>query len=227
MTARFALAASLLAAAFASSAQVHMCKDANGRKIFSDSPCGEKSEIVDVRPATGSTAINPSTSMQYKYYEVSGLTYNEVARDIRSKGPDGGWWGSAATRMAYSITTRPGPDGCIVDTVQSSADSTVRLPQWRNRHEAPVTVQSQVDAAFRSLELHERGHVAISLKGARQLERSVREVPPGKSCGEVAAEADRRAREAIAASEREQRLYDSENNHGIEQWSPYRETRGR
>ena len=202
-------------------AQVHMCTDANGHKVFSDHPCGENSKLIDVRPSTGSTGINPSTSMQTAYYDVAGLTLAELRRDIAKKGPEG-WWGMASTKIGYNVTTKPTAGGCVVDTIKTSADATVRLPRWRNRHEATVDMQQQVDVAFRSLELHERGHVQISLNAARQIERTVREVPPGPTCQAVADEATRRAEAVLASSSREQQLYDSETDHGVNQYSPYR-----
>ena len=214
----------LVAALLASTpavAQVHMCTDANGRKVFSDNPCGENSKLIDVRPSSGGAGINPSTSMQTVYYDVSGVTINEVRRDIARKGPEG-FWGTAATKIAYNVTTKPTPSGCVVDTIKTSADATVRLPRWRNRHEATVETQQQVDVAFRSLDLHERGHVQISLNAARQIERTVREVPPGPTCQAVADEASRRAEAVLASSSREQQLYDSETDHGVNQYSPYR-----
>ena len=202
-------------------AQVHMCTDANGRKVFSDNPCGENSKLIDVRPSTGGAGINPSTSMQTVYYDVSGLTLAELRRDIAKKGPEG-FWGAASTKIAYNVTTKPMPTGCVVDVIKTSADATVRLPRWRNRHDATVDMQQQVDVAFRSLELHERGHVQISLNAARQIERTVREVPPGPTCEAVASEATRRADAVLASSSREQQLYDSETDHGVNQYSPYR-----
>lgn len=202
-------------------AQVHMCVGQDGRKTFSDSPCGDGGKVIDVRPATGGATAYTSTSMSVKHYEIRGATADDLRREIDAKGPEG-FWGTASTRIRYRFTLRPTPEGCAVDKVEVSADSTVRLPQWANRHQGAVPVQDWWDRAYRSLDHHERGHVRISLEGARELERSVRATPPRAACEETQAEAERRGAAMLRETDRLQKAYDRETNHGRDQWSPYR-----
>lgn len=203
-------------------AQMHMCQGKDGRKVFSDVPCGDDAKVIDVRPATGGTAVNPATSYRNEYYDVRGVTTEELRREIASKGPEGRWWGTASTRIGYEVTVKPSKDGCAIDKVRAIADTTVRLPRWVNRHEAPVDVQQRFDGALRSLDLHERGHVAISLEIAKELERTLREIPPAPTCAAIEAEAKRRGQD-LGNRERDRQLaYDRETSHGVNQWSPYR-----
>jgi predicted secreted Zn-dependent protease len=214
-----ALAAALLP--FCAAAQVHMCVGADGRKTFSDSPCGEGGKVIDVRPAAGGATAYTSTSMQVQHYEIRGTSAADLRREIDARGPEG-FWGTASTRIRYRFTLRPAPEGCAVDKVEVTADSTVRLPQWANRHQGAVPVQDWWDRAYRSLDHHERGHVQISLDGARDLERSVRATPPRVSCEETQAEAEKRGEAALRQVNLLQKNYDRETNHGRDQWSPYR-----
>jgi len=215
-----ALAACL--AAVPALAQVHMCKGADGRKVFSDVPCGPDAKVIDVRPSGGGTAVNPAASLRNDYYDIRGTTYADLRREIASKGPEGGWSGSAATRLRFELTWRRAPEGCAIDTARVSADSTVRLPRWANRHEGDRRTQEQWDSALRSLDLHERGHVQISLETARDLERSLRELPAAATCEAIIARANDRAA-ALNARERERQVsYDRDTDHGVNQWSPYK-----
>ena len=198
-----------------------MCVGPDGRKTFSDSPCGEGGKVIDVRPATGGATAYTSTSMSVKHYDIRGVTADELRREIDAKGPEG-FWGTASTRIRYRFTLRPTQEGCAVDKVDVTADSTVRLPQWSNRHEGSVPVQDWWDRAYRSLDHHERGHVRISLDGARELERSVRATPPRPSCEETQADAERRGTAMLRETDRLQKAYDRETNNGRDQWSPYR-----
>ena len=217
---RLAVAAALLAAGPAA-AQMHMCKDASGRKVFSDQPCGDDAKVIDVRPAAGGPTITPSTSIKYEHFDVRGVTFNELMREISRNGPHGGRWGMAGTRISYRITAKVLPEGCVVRAVQTSADSRVWMPRWVNRHEAARDVQERWDGAYRSVELHERGHVQISLDIARDLERRLKAIQPQASCDALDAEA-RRTWEELDRRERErQAQYDSETEHGLKQWSPY------
>jgi predicted secreted Zn-dependent protease len=203
-------------------AQVHMCKGADGRKVFSDVPCGDDSKVIDVRPSGGGMAVNPSTSLRIEYYDIRGATYAELEREIARKGPEGRWWGDAATPIGFEVTSKRAPEGCAIGTARVFADSTVRLPRWANRHDGDRRTQEQWDSAFRTLDLHERGHVQISLDTARDLERALREIPPAATCDAVIAEAKARAQALNARERQRQASYDRDTNHGVSQWSPYK-----
>lgn len=202
-------------------AQMFMC-EIDGRKTYSDRPCGSKQQLIEVRPAAGGASINPGTSLQNVYYDIRGVTFEDLRREIAAKGPEGRWWGTAQTRLTYQYTTRSGKEGCIVDTVRANADSQVRLPRWVNRFEGERSAQDRWDAAFRSLDLHERGHVQISVDGAKELERVLREIPPQQTCDATDGEIKSRYRAIMDRIHERQRLYDLETDHGRKQWSPYR-----
>jgi predicted secreted Zn-dependent protease len=201
--------------------QVHMCQGVDGRKVFSDVPCGQDAKVIDVRPATGGASVYPSATMQAQYYDIRGSTWNALLREIASKGPEG-WWGTAGTRMTYRVTTKQTAEGCAVDTVRASADSRVRLPRWVNRHDGDVALQDYWDGIYRTLELHERGHVEINLQGAKELERSILEISAQASCDLVHAEAKKRNDDILARVHASQVRYDADTDHGRKQWTPYR-----
>jgi predicted secreted Zn-dependent protease len=207
---------------FAALGQIHMCEGPDGRKVFSDVTCGPNAKAVEVKPATGGSSIYPDATSSNDYYDIRGTTVADLRREIQGKGPEG-WWGMAHTRMTYRITMRKADEGCAVDTVRASADAKVRLPRWANRHEGSRAAQDEWDTIIRTLDLHERGHVQISLDGAKELERSLREIPPAPSCDLIDAEAKRRFGVVTNLVHRRQATYDSDTDHGRNQWSPYRQ----
>jgi len=203
-------------------AQIHMCEGPDGRKVFSDVTCGPNAKAVEVKPAAGGSSVYPDATMSNDYYDIRGTTLMDLRREIQGKGPEG-WWGMAHTRMNYRITTRQADDGCAVDTARASADAKVRLPRWANRHEGSRAVQDEWDSVIRTLDLHERGHVQISLDGAKELERSLLAIPHAASCDIINAEAKRRFDAVMNLVHRRQTTYDADTDHGRKQWSPYRQ----
>ena len=218
---RGSLLAALALGAGIAHAQMHMCKDALGHKVFSDQPCGGDDRIVDVNPATGGPSINPSSSIRVERYEIRGTTWPDLVREIDSKGPEG-FWGSASSPIRYHFEATPSPGGCRAASVHATTDARVRLPSWANRFEGSASLQAQWDSSYRSLDLHERGHVQISLDGAKEMERVLNSLPEQPTCEALVAEGRRRAQEVLAAVSRRQLAYDAQTNHGRDQWSPYR-----
>ena len=218
---RFALLG-ILAGIPAAQAQVHMCTDANGRKVYSDEPCGKDSKIIDARPGMGGPSINPGTSLRIEHYEIRGTSWDELRREIASKGPEG-WWGRAQTGIRYEIEGRGEPDGCVVASAHVQMDAKVRLPMWANRYEGSRALQETWDGAFRTLDLHERGHVSISLDGAREIERDLNSIAMQPTCEALKAEARRRFDALHATIVSRQAHYDFVTNHGLEQWTPYKD----
>lgn len=201
--------------------QMYACEGTAGRKIYSDVPCGSDSKTIQVKPSGGSASVNPDASVATEYYEIRGTTYPALVASIKANGPEG-WWGTAYTSITFQLTTRTTPEGCAVQSVRASAASKVRLPRWANRHEAPARLQQSWDGNFRSLELHERGHVEISLAGARDLERAIMQLPPQVSCELLQGEARKQQQALRIRTQERQVAYDLDTNHGLKQWTPYR-----
>lgn len=222
--ARGASAAIALAVAFVpgiAHSLMYACEGTGGHKVYSDVPCGFDSKTIEVKPSGGSASVSPDASVATEYYDIRGTTYPELVASIKANGPEG-WWGTAQTMITFQLTTRATPEGCAVQFVRASAASKVRLPRWANRHEAPARLQASWDGNFRSLELHERGHVEISLAGARDLERAIMQLPPQASCELLQGEARKQQQALRVRTQERQVAYDLDTNHGLKQWTPYR-----
>ncbi len=215
-------ATSLVLVPMAALSQIHMCKGADGRKVYSDVSCGPDATVVEVKPSGGGSSVNPIATMQVEYYDIRGTTLEALGREIASKGPEGRWWGTASTSVTYRYTTRQSPKGCSIDAAHALIDTTVRLPRWVNRAEASAAVQDRWDSASRSLELHERGHVQISMTGAQEFERAMRELPEEAACETILAAVKRLNAALQNRLHERQTKYDAETDHGRIQWSPYR-----
>jgi predicted secreted Zn-dependent protease len=217
---RYRWACLALAACVPAFAQVQVCKDAQGHKVFSDMPCGPDAKLLDVKSASGSLAINPNVRIKVEYYDIRGTSWDALRHEIDAKGPEG-WWGQAHSGTSYQIRTRPVDGGCGPWDVQVTADARVRLPSWVNRFDGPRSLQDSWDGVIRTLDLHERGHVQINLEGTREIERALKTIPVEPTCDAVIAEARRRFEEIRADVARRQIDYDADTEHGRRQWTPY------
>jgi predicted secreted Zn-dependent protease len=158
-----------------------------------------------------------------EHYEIRGTTWAALVREIDSKGPEG-FWGNASSPIRYHFEPKPVPGGgCRVAAAHATTDARIRLPSWANRYDGSAPLQARWDSAYRSLDLHERGHVRISLDGAKEMERVLNSIPEQPTCEALAVEARQRAEQVWAAVNRRQVLYDAETDHGRIQWTPYRD----
>jgi predicted secreted Zn-dependent protease len=216
---RFFLATVLIAAS--AHAQVHMCRQPDGRKIYSDLPCGPDERIVDVRPASGGATAYAETSQTIHYFDIRGATAAELQREVAAKGPEGRW-GDELGHITYEVRTKRVAGGCAIDSVRARSDATVRLPRWLNRGEGSAELQWWWDGWVRTVDLHERGHVRISFEAAQQIERSLGQMEPQPTCAALQAKA-KGAADAIFRQENERQAnYDADTQHGLVQWTPYR-----
>jgi predicted secreted Zn-dependent protease len=226
MKKRLLIAASVAAFAplLSAYAQVHMCKDAQGRKVYSDVPCGPDATVVKLVSSGTSLTINPSAEVKTEYYDIRGTTWEELKREIDAKGPEG-WWGTAQSSIGYKIGLREDKASgqCIPHSIQATVASKVRLPAWANRFEGNTRLQGYWDNVLRTLDLHERGHVKISFEGAQEIERALKAIAPRADCSELMGEADRTVREIRERVARRQAMYDDATDHGRQQWTPYRD----
>ena len=166
---------------------------------------------------TASNANDPGAAMEVEHYDIRGTTWEELVRQIDSKGPEGSW-GNAHTTIQYKFQmTQPAGGACAVTSVQTDANAKVSLPRWVNRSDGSASLQETWDSAYRSLELHERGHVQINLDGTRELERALKAVSPQATCDETKKQAHQVADRILSAVAQRQDKYDADTDHGRRQ----------
>ncbi|HLX23089.1 MAG TPA: DUF922 domain-containing protein [Usitatibacter sp.] len=207
--------------AMSAQAQVHMCKDANGRKVYSDAPCGADDKVVDIKSPTGGPQIKPNANLEIVHYDIRGATWEALRREMQAKGPEGGW-GASEKRISYKYLTRQTQKGCAIDAVTVYADSAISLPNWVDRYNAPVSLQDWWDAASRSIDMHERTHVQFTLDAARDLERVLKTMPDQPTCEGLNALAVQQYTQILADHDQKQRDYDARTDHGWRERTPYR-----
>ncbi|MEP7260182.1 MAG: DUF922 domain-containing protein [Usitatibacter sp.] len=205
-------------------AQIHMCKTPDGKKVYSDLPCPADAEKVTIKSRGGGPSINPGINVRTEHYDIRGTTWVELRNQIAGKGPEG-FWGSAASGIGFELRAKPAGSGCAVvpESIRANAESVIRLPGWGNRYQGPAALQVYWDSVYRSLDLHERGHVQINLDGAKEIERVLHNMPPQPSCDLIAPEARRLTDQVRAQIDRRQVEYDRDTDHGRRQWTPYQD----
>ncbi len=194
-------------------AQIHECRDANGRRVFSDVACGPGAKILNVAPAVGQPFVHPQETTEVEYYDVTATDFEDLRREMRAKGVDG-WAGATWTTVKYDFTVRKDAVGCRIDSVNAVFDARVRLPRWVNRRAATDASQQAWDAWFPTLQRHEEGHVRIGHEAAARVERVVWDTPVAASCTDVIARAKKRANAVLVDLRRQQEDYDLRTDHG-------------
>jgi predicted secreted Zn-dependent protease len=211
------LALSLLLPSLAHAA-MYECRDANGRRTFSDTPCSPDAKVLRAAPPAGGASgasAGPGSlgTARIEYYDVSGASLDQLRAQMSARGTDG-WAGHTHTHVAYHFTTQPTSGGCRVDEVTVTLDARVRLPRWVDRDAAPAQAQGEWDRLMSRLVDHEGGHVRIGQSSADAVERAVRETTPASSCQDVAARAKGRADAVLALLPQQQADYDARTDHG-------------
>lgn len=138
---------------------------------------------ADVPPAD----IQVLTSLETVYYEVFGLTTDEIFDDIELYGPqdDQGQQGSglASIVWSYKWTGDHYPDGsCAIQSLTIRADLVMEIP--RHAHEellAPGILANWLEYAA-GVEVHEQRHVDIYLLGTEAMAEEMRRIGVKPDC---------------------------------------------
>ncbi len=134
-----------------------------------------------------SACVSTTTSkVSVDYYSISGNSTAALDREIRNKGPriDGGRHAVAVARIKIIPNVRYNSnDGrCRVAFSKVAVKARVTLPRWRERETATKKLGEAWDNIDRYTRLHESVHVAIAFRYAKDLERTLRELPPRRTC---------------------------------------------
>lgn len=120
------------------------------------------------------------------YYSISGNSTAALDREIRNKGPriNGGRHAVAVARIKIIPNVRYNTNNgvCRVAYSKVAVKARVTLPRWRERETATKKLGEAWDNIDRYTRLHESVHVAIAFRYAKDLERTLNELAPRRSC---------------------------------------------
>jgi predicted secreted Zn-dependent protease len=136
--------------------------------------------------AVESEGIKLETSQVTAYYDVQGLTTEDIFRYIERNGPtlEDGTRGSGITSVvwAYDWTGTESDGGCQIDSMVIRADIAVLLP----RHASEMVLEPGLRENWKDYEagvaVHEQRHVDIYLDGADDIKVVMSEIGRQRDC---------------------------------------------
>ena len=91
------------------------------------------------------------------------------------------------------------------------------LPRWANAEAAAPEVLQRWHGYYRALRLHEDGHRDNGIEAAREIERSLRDLPAAEACAAIDQSASLAAKDILRKYNARDRDYDAQTRHGATQ----------
>jgi predicted secreted Zn-dependent protease len=136
--------------------------------------------------AVESEGVRLQTSQVTSYYDVQGLTTEDIFRYIEANGPtlEDGTRGSGITSVvwAYDWTGSQDGGGCKIDSMTIRADIAVLLPRHASEAALPPALRENWDKYETGVAIHEQRHVDIYLGGANDIKAVMSEIGRQEDC---------------------------------------------
>lgn len=157
------------------------------------------------------------------FYKISGQTTADLDREIERKGPktDAGRHAVAVARirMVPNISYRRVSGGCVISSAQVGVKAKVTLPTWTGRARAGKKLGQAWDNIDRYTRMHEAVHVAIAFRFARDIEATLKVLPPASDCREARKVAGELIRVALEEHDRTQKQFDADEQERFAKFS--------
>ncbi|MXN98951.1 DUF922 domain-containing protein [Shinella zoogloeoides] len=152
-------------------------------------------------------------SKSYSYFPIGGRTAAELDEELSKRGPmmkHSGARHPGATRIKWggSVTYVRRGGRCAVGEANVTLSTQIILPRWKNRKRATPSLALIWDTLSRDIKRHEERHAEIARNHARELERTLRKLPPEADCERMQARVDRATADAVARHDADQARFD-------------------
>ncbi|MDP2705329.1 MAG: DUF922 domain-containing protein [bacterium] len=140
-------------------------------------------------PTEISVSANVTYSTSTIYYDIYGLTENELRAEMSAKGPsysDGKRYDGFTSRY-YTWKYFPAWDGknCYPNEVYVTVGIKMTLPQWMWYINGGESLKTKWTNYMNVLIYHESGHVDINIRGADDLYQRLINAGPYPNCGQL------------------------------------------
>jgi predicted secreted Zn-dependent protease len=136
--------------------------------------------------AIESEGVKLESSQATSYYDVQGLTTEDIFRYIEANGPtlEDGTRGSGITSVvwAYNWTGSEDGGGCKIDSMTIHADIAVLLPRHASDAALPEGLRDHWKDYEEGVAVHEQRHVDIYLDGAEDIRTVMSEIGRQDDC---------------------------------------------
>ena len=129
----------------------------------------------------GSTSwAEPPVTESNTYYDIHGNTLEQLMNEMHHK--SGHTFGAAFTdwRVSWVADRAQTPKGFVVTKSNTKLTITYRYPRWVDEAQAPAELRKKWDTYCKALIIHEKGHGAIAMEAAREVDKAVMAVKPEK-----------------------------------------------
>jgi len=154
----------------------------------------------------------------YTYYDVFG-TPAEIVQQMKMKGRDGAF-GYTEYHIDYRFSSAQSPQGCGVTAATVTLHVSILLPRLVG--EVSPDLQRSWDAFEPNLRVHEAGHEAIGMTGAKEVETALLAVGGQPNCAATRAAAKAAADAIFAELGNRDQSYDKQTEHGKTQGAVFR-----
>lgn len=168
---------------------------------------------------TGTAFAEVSEAIDYKYYDVKAEVGDPLRPHIFSATPikygDKMYSGYISWDVKWYPKVESDSNGaCHITGVSTTLNAVITLPKLIGGDDLQKT---NFDRFFISLRDHELKHYGIILDAAREIDSTLKELPPIYDCGELKALADKIANCTLDYFAEKNRQYDGSSNHGVKE----------
>jgi len=161
----------------------------------------------------------PQVFVQKSEYPVAGQTAALIRQSLDRNTPvrPGGKPFDAYTKwdIDWQLTWTFDADGtCRMTAVITAVRIWQTFPLLENADDLPPQLADRWEGYLRALIEHEKGHVALGVDAARNIERQLSQMGDRPSCDQLESEANALAREVIARYARLEAQYDADTKYG-------------
>lgn len=155
----------------------------------------------------------PVTTKSFAYFSIGGRTAAELDEELSKRGPMMKQSGSrhpGATKIKWggSVTYVRRGNRCAVGDARVTLSTHIILPRWKNRKRATPSLALIWDTLARDIKRHEERHAEIARNHARDLERTLKRLPPEADCERMQARVDRATADAVSKHDADQARFD-------------------
>jgi predicted secreted Zn-dependent protease len=161
----------------------------------------------------------PEILIQKRHYPAAGQTSAQIRQSLDRNTPvrQNGKPFDAYTQwdIDWQLWWTFDADGtCRITAVTTAVRIRQTFPHLDNADDLPPQLADRWEAYMRALVEHEKGHVALGVDAARNIERQLSQMGDRPSCDQLESEANALAHGIIARYARLEARYDADTNYG-------------
>jgi predicted secreted Zn-dependent protease len=166
------------------------------------------------------SAQDISVSERIEHYTMRGKTPEALLKEMQAKGPSGvfdlgrRYFAQADSTVSWSYQYAQTPAGCALETAEVQVETTYTYPLWEDRKEGGARLNAYWDRFLNRLEVHEEGHGEIARAAGVEIAKSLQAMPAQENCPTLDKAIKETADAAMNESQKKQRAYDRDTNHG-------------